>query len=399
VPIIRFRLSPDNAGDAMTADRSVRFLGSLGGASTSRVLNLLRIAQQNADNPEHWEKPLFVSPAINKAFLLKHRTRADESYMFTSTRTVATKIIIPFDSQDLRAGGHALFVDQRGFADTLRQSAAYGDKAALERDIRVLRLLNAVPSLDPFLLREHLRDNGIDVSPSYFAISAGDQQRMHDFVSEQMSQLVILAGGAGDSGASNRLVSAMLSSEVDEKLEPLRMTLGLTGNDFREGVFSWRGFLYYKWSMAKFWPDVMGVLREISAIQPVGAMSPDNKVYLAGARRGIIEMVRDNGNHVNKALASYDASFRDLVANQAPKTFRDFLLAAPYMFLELGEKLGAISHIISFWRYRFPAGAPALVDAEELSAIFHDFSSGFGEKPKAEESVIKRPAVIDVTAA
>jgi hypothetical protein len=143
----------------------------------------------------------------------------------------------------------------------------------------------------------------------------------------------------------------------------------------------------------------MGVLREINAIQPVGAMSPDNKVYLAGARRAIIEMVRDNGNHVNKALASYDASFRDLVANQAPKTFRDFLLAAPYMFLELGEKLGAISHIISFWRYRFPAGAPALVDAEELSAIFHDFSSGFGEKPKAEESVIKRPAVIDVTAA
>jgi hypothetical protein len=384
---------------AMAADRSVRMLGSLGGASTSRVLNLFRIAQQNADNPEHWEKPLFVSPAINKAFLLKHRTRADESYMFASARAVATKIIIPFDPLDLRAGGHALFVDQRGFADTLRQSAAYSDKAALERDISVLRLLNAVPSLDPFLLREHLRNNKIEVSPSYFAISAGDQQRMHDFVSEQMSQLVILAGGGGDSGASNRLVNAMLSSEVDEKLEPLRMTLGLTGNDFREGVFSWRGFLYYKWSMAHFWPDVMGVLREINAIQPVGAMSPDNKVYLAGARRAIIEMVRDNGNHVNKALASYDASFRDLVANQAPKTFRDFLLAAPYMFLELGEKLGAISHIISFWRYRFPAGAPSLVDAEELSAIFHDFSSGFGEKLKEEESIIKRPAVIDVTAA
>ena len=51
-------------------------------------------------------------------------------------------------------------------------------------------------------------------------------------------------------------------------------------------------------------------------------------------------------------------AFADLVANQSPKTFRDFLLCAPYMFLELGEKLGAISHIVSFWRYRFPAGAP-----------------------------------------
>ena len=68
------------------------------------------------------------------------------------------------------------------------------------------------------------------------------------------------------------MVSAMLSNKVDEKLEPLRLTLGLTGNDFREGVFSWRGFLYYKWSMGKFWPDVMGVLREINAIQPHGAI-------------------------------------------------------------------------------------------------------------------------------
>ena len=28
------------------------------------------------------------------------------------------------------------------------------------------------------------------------------------------------------------------------------------------------------------------------------------------------------------------------------------------MFLELGEKLGSISHIVSFWRYRFPPGGP-----------------------------------------
>ena len=71
----------------------------------------------------------------------------------------------------------------------------------------------------------------------------------------------------------------MLSSQVDEKLEPLRVTLGLTGEDFREGVFSWRGFLYYKWSMADFWPDVMGVLREINAIQPVGAVTPDQQPF------------------------------------------------------------------------------------------------------------------------
>ena len=381
----------------MTADRTVRFLSALGGASTSRVLNLYRIGAVNAEDPEYQQKPLFLSPAINRSFLLKHRTRSDESYLFAAPRAVATKILIPFDIADLRAGGRSLFVDQRGYSDILREAGNYsGEK--LERDMLVLRLLNAVPSLDPFLLREHLRNNEIDVASCYFAISEGDQERMHNFVSQEMSRLVALAGNGGDGRSGNRLVSAMLSNQVDEKLEPLRLTLGLTGDDFREGVFSWRGFLFYKWSMGKFWPDVMGVLREINTITPHGSMTPEQKVFLSAARRNVIEMVRDNGHHVTKALSVYDEAFRDLVANQTPRTFRDFLLSAPYMFLELGEKLGAISHIVSFWRFRFQPDSPR-VDAEELSAIFQDFSSGFGEKLKGESSLIKKPVVIDTTVA
>jgi hypothetical protein len=379
----------------VSSDRSVRFLSALGGASTSRVLNLYRISADHADDPEHAEKPLFLSALINRSFLLKHRIRADEAYLFPCPKAVATKIIIPFDFSDLRAGGRSLFVDQRGYCDMLRSAGNYsGD--ALDRDLWVLRLMNAVPSLDPFLLREHLRNNNIEVSPTYFAISEGDQTLMYDFVRKEMSRLVVLAGGGDASGS--RLVTAMLSNQIDEKLEPLRLTLGLTGNDFREGVFSWRGFLYYKWSMGKFWPDVMGVLRDINAIQPVGGQTPEQKVYLASARRNIIDRVRDNGNEVNKALAVYDASFGDLVENQSPRKFRDFLLSAPYMFLELGEKLGAISHIVSFWRYRFSPGS-AHIDSEELAAIFQDFSSGFGEKLKGENSLIKKPVVIDMTAA
>ena len=48
-------------------------------------------------------------------------------------------------------------------------------------------------------------------------------------------------------------------------------------------MFSWRGFLYYKWSMGKFWPDVMSVLREINKIQPVGAVTPTQQADLAAA--------------------------------------------------------------------------------------------------------------------
>jgi hypothetical protein len=379
----------------VAVDRIVRLLSALDGASTSRVLNLRQIARTNANNPEYREKPLFLSTPINTAFIIKHRVRSDESYLFTSSRSVATKIIVPFDVSDLRAGGRSIFIDQRGFAESLRTAGHYSEEK-LERDLFVMRLLNAIPSLDPFLLREHLRNNGIEVGACYFAISAGDQEKMHQFVSGELSRLVRMAsGGDDDNGSTGRMVTAMLSSQVDEKLEPLRVTLGLSGADFREGAFSWRGFLYYKWAMENFWPSVLSVLREINTVRPTGPVTVEQTAYLTSARREIVEMVRDYGKHISRVLAIYDSSFGSLVASQSPKTFRDFLLSAPSMFLELGERMGAISHIVSFWRYRFADNRPATIDAEELTTIFQDFTSGFAERMKPSESAIPRPIVIE----
>jgi len=77
-------------------------------------------------------------------------------------------------------------------------------------------------------------------------------------------------------------------------------------------------------------------------------------------------------------LKIYDEAYADLVRNQAPKMFRDFLLSAPNLFIELGENMGAISHIVSFWRFRF-SGSRSRIDAEELSVIYQDFSSSFSD--------------------
>ncbi len=388
---------PIFSGIRLASDRSVRLLETLGTASTSRVLNLRQIARANRDNPEYAAKPLFLSPIINNAFILKQRMRPDEAYLFGSVRAMVTKIISPFDPSDLRAGGHSILVDQRGFLESIRTFGNYyGD--ALDRDLKVLQLLNALPSLDPFLLREHLCNHKIDVASCYFAISDSDQQRMTEFVTAELARLTKLLGG-DESESSKRMVAAMLSSDVAEELAPLRETLDLTGEDFRQGVFSWRGFLYYKWSMARFWPDVMGVLRQIKEIQPQEAVSRQVRDELSEARNAIIMLVRDNGKDVSRILSVYDMSFSDLVAQQAPKAFRDFLLSAPRTFLEMGEKMGAISHIVSFWHYRFAAGKPANTNAEELGTIFQDFTSGFGERIKGESSLIKKPRVIDTTAA
>ncbi|MBA2587273.1 MAG: hypothetical protein H0U98_01480 [Alphaproteobacteria bacterium] len=370
------------------------FLEALGDASTSRVLNLDYIAKANRNNQEYHEKPLFVSPIMNAAFVLKQRMRGNDAYQFESARAMVTKIILPFDPSDLSAGGRSIMVDQRGFQEAVRDVGNYNSDA-FAHDVKVMRLINALPSLDPFLLRQHLLNYKIDVAPCYFSISKADQEGMHLFVSNELGRLTKLLGTSASGNSTNRMVSAMLSSDVAEELAPLRETLNLNGEDFRQGVFSWRGFLYYKWSIEKFWPDTILVLKQINEFRPTGLATPEQNTILAQLRRSIIEMVRDNSKHVNQALSVYDRSFGDLVEQQSPKTFRDFLLSAPFMFLELGEKFGAISHMVGFWKRRFASRGCPLVEVDELLTVLQDFASGFGERVKAPSSLIPRPVVMD----
>ena len=115
--------------------------------------------------------------------------------------------------------------------------------------------------------------------------------------------------------------------------------------EFRESVFSWRGFIHYKWHLVDFWRDLVKALQQLKTIVPLRSMDHEQRACITSAKQTIL--------------------------------FREFLLRAPALFLEIGEKMGALSPVTSFWKYPFRAGAPRTVDCDELTAIFLDFSKGF----------------------
>ena len=51
---------------------------------------------------------------------------------------------------------------------------------------------------------------------------------------------------------SVRLADKLMTDETAQSLDPLRATLQLSGDEYREGVFAWKGFLYYKWMVAEW---------------------------------------------------------------------------------------------------------------------------------------------------
>ncbi|MFZ0266511.1 MAG: hypothetical protein WAL33_02640 [Caulobacter sp.] len=361
------------------ADRLTRSLRALDReASTSRVLNLVAIEAHSGHRPEHSAAPLFRNRILNAALLVKHRLRADDIFLFNEVRPNATKVIIPFERSDLGLGGQSFFVGQRGWTTLLRE--ACNEPTDMARDIATLRLIDQLPSLDPFLLREHLLRHGRSVAPSYFALSEADMRQMQSFVSVQLSHLIQQAyrhaGEVAPAAHAARLVEALLSADVDGRLEPLRKTLGMDSESFKEGVFSWKGFLYYKWTLTRLWSELETVGEEITRLKVTGSRDEAAQSLVDDTRKRLRQGIIAERKAIVRGLDIYDRAFDGLTDNGRPQAFREFLQRAPDMFLSLGERVGVVAHIASFWRYRFPLGTPLVADIDEIIDILQDFDSG-----------------------
>jgi len=368
------------------ADFSVRSLLNLEAtASTARVLNLLGVWRKNQEDPEHAARPFFRNEILNRSIIIKHRLRRDELDLFPRERTICTKVLLPIDSADLRLGGVSLFVGERLFEESM--CAALGLAQMDEADMRLLRALDAIPSLDPFITREQLKRKGFDPAPCYFEINPSDLARMSAFVRDEIQPLVTLSLGGGmatSTSQADRLVSKILSSHIDDDMEPLRLTLRLRSDEYKEGVFCWKGFLYYKWSLNTLLAHVGGVSAALKEVKPVGAADREAIMAIDHSGNRIQRALRHSCATVNAALGVYDAAYANLTRNESPMAFREFLLSAPGMFVELGERLGALQHIVSFWNYRFPLGTQPRAPVEELLDIFREFESSLSAGTREE---------------
>ena len=359
-------------------DRAIRNLAHLRrSASTARVLNLLKIFLEHGGETDWAERPLFRTPALNRSLIIKHRLRRDEADCFYLRRQVATKVVIALDPSDLKSGGRYVFVGQRGFEGVMRE--AFGIDAR-HPDMITLKLLDRLPSLDPFLLCEQLKRGGVEPAYCYFSISESDLQRMARFVEDEIRPLVTLSIGPDLEavGSTRRLAGKIMSNDPRGRMETLRETLRLDPGDYEEGVFCWKGFLYYKWILTSLTTEITAVAEAVQTVRPIGKLDRESRACLDRGRAVLQDRIVQTCAEVRRTLDVYDAAYAGLTTEGRPMAFRDFLLDAPRLFATLGDQLGAIQHMVSFWRFRFSPGA-SHVGAEELIDIFMDFETGLAD--------------------
>ncbi len=343
--------------------------------STARVLNLALVFERFGETEELNANPLFRSKWLNRALILKHAVRPHERDLFERPEPHTLKIVFPYSSTELGLGGTSLMMGEKRFDSLLRR--AIGESVSAddyEADFDLLCLLHDIPSFDPFLLREQLRRAGREPARCFFDISDADIGAMLDFVADQIEPLTNLAFGANGRKAerlSMRLSEKLMTDEGARLLDPLRETLRLSPAEYRSGVFAWKGFLYYKWLLG----DLMARQHAFDASFAkcsVICSDAEKRAEIDGLKRSVLRGVELVMRRTSEAMLDYNNAFAALLSGQ-PGTFRSFLLDAPATFIRLGDAVGALKHIHSFWSFRFPAKSVLKLEAEEALEVMQEF--------------------------
>ena len=347
-------------------------------ASTLRVWNLVYLAERYHDCDAFHSYPLFQNERLNRAFIIKHAPRPYERDLFGRYTSCATKIIFPFDTNELQLGGRAVFFEEEnaikklaGFLDVDHRSEEF------QSDVALLQEISKLPSIDPYLLRERFDTMGFKVAREYFTISDSDVEKISRITHEQLGRIVRLAyvDSPGRLGMmTERLNQLFLNRESDESLKPLTMAIGLPPEKHHETMFSWKGFIYYKWRMddvMKRLPRVVGQLKALRLNNP----TPRDQEDLEEMKERILIALEDALRRIKTSLSVYDVSYEKMVNSQHPIAFQKFLLSAPDAFEAIGDALSKVSHIATFWEFRFSNQSRIVLDYTDAIDILEEFAN------------------------
>jgi len=335
-------------------------------SSSARVLDLHSLARECAPDPDHRARPMFAHPMLNRTLVVKHHPRPGEFEFGADRGAIVTKVIFPFDPGDLDLGGQFLLVDDPDLVDQLERHLDYRD-ADIDRDVLVLKLLDRLPTLDPFLLYEALNANKIEVATCYFRLSPSDKAEMLDFVARQVETLIGLCfGGVAVSGAQAKRLSELILSEGDSpELAPLRLAMRMEGPQFSQAMFCWKAVLYYRWRSRSLGPEMKLTRRSIASVD-TARFDIDAAPYVRRAVLELESMIADCERRIAEMFRIYDEVFDALTEQRTPEPFRRFLIDGPKLFARLGERMGRLEQLVSYWQHQFPGRSVRQISPEAV---------------------------------
>lgn len=334
-------------GNANTAPILYRIVN--GGSSTS--MNLIRELKRGSEANRLFRKRSLYGTILFKYPNFGQAPAQPGQRTGVATKPVETAVYIPNDPEFPMDGGYGIYLRREAHAPVLKEFLGIerdGDDADTAHDLRILDVIDDIPSMDPFLLKSRLETLGIDVPENCLHISAAEEAAMRRIIEAKIGPILTKAfarhGGISNEGL-RRALDAIWNPTMPESVRFVE-AFGFHATETSQMFFALQGVAYYEYLFNETHARLKPVAEWLNgpAAKPVDLMRyPKFDVErLTMLRTEVTKTVGASLRELHAVFRAYDEAIAAFDRQENPGPLRVFLGAVNGHFWKIGHGLSAL---------------------------------------------------------
>jgi hypothetical protein len=345
-------------------------------AGSSRVFDCNGITLKLVAEGTGGEDLFFRHARLNHVVVIKHSVMPSER---RSRRDppVGTKLYFPFNERDPNEGGSTIFLHDRQLEAALADKCGFnrsGDKEAFAEDLRLLRLLARLPTLDPFLLRDVVEAEGIIVSDRYLDITDDHWTEIQGLIQQKFVPIVRAAFPEAKSSRvqAKKLIEKLWEAKDAEALAPIIVSFGLPQDGALDILYSWKVITFYSYQYQRMRPSLLELAQWLKESEAVASFTVGPlRNSLHRLHHAVRTELRAQWSKIEQILGDYEDGYDKMFIKKSETApFLEFLRNCRATFWEIGDALGKIDQAVVCWDRitgRYPMRRIHPVDALEAA--------------------------------
>jgi hypothetical protein len=333
-------------GGSSVALNMIKMQGTAGDKAMFRSPSLIKTIvfkypnfdQQIADQPA-------AAPGAGQPAVADTAAKAD--------RPIETAIYVPHDSNEIGAGGYAIYLRQRDFEHLLKHHVGVDMEqisANYERDVEILRTIDTIPSLDPFLLKSALSKHLAEIHPGYFQLSEAEESGIKSLVAGKVNPIIAKALGLSSTTDVNERSTRFLQALWDPTMPEAKLfvfAFGISGDQAQQIFEGWKGVSFYEHTFNRDKAAMARLLAWLNSPDAVPLDICEYKHYKEQQdmfRTQIVKKLRNIVSNVSSIFGEYTVCHGKFMKEGDPKPFRQFLAGVYRRYWVLGYCSMAVLH-------------------------------------------------------
>lgn len=280
----------------------------------------------------------------------------------------------PFDMENITGGGTTFEFGERNQNVILQEAFGFDPNAETENseaDLKVLRILENIPSLDPFLLKDKIDAEGFEIQEGYFSISEEEFANIKEYIIEKFRPITEKVVGSDTPQArqhSEEFIMKLWEGKDLDYLAPITQVFQLDPDQASEIYYSWKGLSYYEFQYRQLLDTLLRFADWLqNKSQPSHYVKPDQQKEFQMMTEGVLTQFAGHLQQSSSILRSYNQAYTELFVHGGDsKPFIQILNNSSDLFWTTSASLSAINHAIMVWKQKTAHKKEGKLIADEL---------------------------------